>query len=560
MVDQMRPPMWMNSSQLATLQTVLPNIMGLIQNNSYNFEQFFVSATECTASRAGLLTGLYAPQTAMYANTGEGSGNAPALDPAFPTWGEALPALNPAYQGNVWWFGKWHLSTVESASPLHPYGFQTRTYRGGTLGDPDPYGVVNEGSDGATFNNQVWASDSMIANDFKEWIQGQAPATGQPSSPWCATVSLINPHDICYAPAWFVPPIPPAPTGVTAQQVYFPPPANSQTPPLFYPAQTEPSPWNFENLSQVPNKPSMQYSFLNGLNASFGTVSGNAAWTLYLNQYLWLQYLVDQQVGVVLNALATSPFANNTIVIFLSDHGEYAGSHGLRTKGYAAYDESIRAPFYIQFPGQSASITMNQMFSGVDFFGLMCDLATSGSGQWRLAYPDLANRQSVWSFLYNNSNETRISPSPIGLPYIFHTFDAGGGSGNNHIVCMRTKNIAGTGAKLSFYAEWAPCTTYPDATPLQWEFYNYNPTATYPTGNTGELGNDYSNSNPSAIQTQYMQALGTMPPPATGLIATELNPPLIGTGTDCHPLSQAQATAQQTYFTYAGGSGTCSGV
>ena len=50
MVDQMRPPMWMNSSQLATLQTVLPNIMGVIQNNSYNFEQFFVSATECTAS------------------------------------------------------------------------------------------------------------------------------------------------------------------------------------------------------------------------------------------------------------------------------------------------------------------------------------------------------------------------------------------------------------------------------------------------------------------------------------------------------------------------------
>jgi arylsulfatase A-like enzyme len=555
MVDQMRPPMWMNSSQLASLQTVLPNIMGVIQNNSYNFEQFYVSATQCTASRAGLLTGLYAPQTAMYANTGEGSGNAPALDTAFPTWGDALPALNPAYHAsNVWWFGKWHLSTVESTSPLQDYGFQTRTYPGGTVDDPDPYGVVNEGSDGTNFNNQVWASDLMIANDFAAWLKGQS------ASPWCATVSLINPHDICYAPAWLVPPIPPVPTGVAAQQVYFPPPSNSQTPPLFYPSQTVPSPWNFENLSGVPNKPSMQYSFLTGLNESFGTISGNNAWNLYLNQYLWLQYLVDTEVGVVLSALSASAFSNNTIVIFLSDHGEYGGSHGLRTKGYAAYDESIRAPFYVQFPGQTGSIAMNQMFSGVDFFGLICDLATGGSGQWRLAYPDLANRQSVWSFLYNNSNETRIAPSPIGLPYIFHTFDAAGtGSGNNHIVCMRTKNTAGTGAKLSFYAEWAPCTTYPDATPLQWEFYNYNPTAAYPTtGNTGELGNDYSSSNPTLVQTEYMEALGTMAPPATGLIATELNPPLIGTGTDSKPLSQTQAAAQQLYFSFAGGA--CTGA
>ena len=100
----MRPPMWMNASQSATLsQTVLPNIMGRIQNNSYNFEQFFVAATVCTASRAALLTGLYAPQTAMYI-TGFGS-TLPALNPAFPTWGEALPAAQPGLPGKclvVW--------------------------------------------------------------------------------------------------------------------------------------------------------------------------------------------------------------------------------------------------------------------------------------------------------------------------------------------------------------------------------------------------------------------------------------------------------------------------
>ena len=146
-----------------------------------------------------------------------------------------------------------------------------------------------------------------------------------------------------------------------------------------------------------------------------GTVTN---WALFLNQYFWLQNFVDQQVGLVLNALASSPFANNTIIVFLSDHGEYAGSHGLHDKGYAVYDESIRVPFYVQFPGQTGSIPMNQMCSGVDFFGFMCDLVTGGSGQWRLAYPDLANRQSIWSFLYNNSAETRVAPAPIGIPYV----------------------------------------------------------------------------------------------------------------------------------------------
>jgi arylsulfatase A-like enzyme len=553
MVDQMRSPVWLNASQSAALsQAVLPNIMGRIQSNSYNFEQFFVSATACTASRSALLTGLYAPQTAMYVNTGEGSGGAPVLNPAFPTWGEALTTLNPAYDGNVWWFGKWHLSGQLNASPLLPYGFNTRTYPGGSPPyNPDPFGTTNEGADGGPFKGQVWASDAMIANDFIGWLQGQAPATGQPSSPWCATVSLINPHDIGFAPAWLQnSPFPP--TGVPQQGVYFPPPNGS--PPSFY--TSTPSPWNYENLAQVPNKPGMQLAWTNGLNQTDGVVTN---WVTFLNQYFWLQNLVDQQVGLVLNALASSPFANDTIVILLSDHGEYAGSHGLHDKGYAVYDESIHVPFYVQFPGQTSSISMNQMCSGVDFFGLICDLATGGSGQWQLAYPDLANRQSMWSFLYNNSTETRVAPSPIGLPYIFHTFDGNKGSGKVHIVCMRTKldlNARAIGAKLAFYSEWAPCTTYPDSTPPDPEFYDYNPQT---TNNTSEMGNDYYSNNATTQNTiaQYTQAMGSLAPSSTGLIVSELNRPLIGTGTDGNPLSQAQAAAQQAYFNYVSGSGSC---
>jgi hypothetical protein len=399
----------------------------------------------------------------------------------------------------------------------------------------------------------VYASDAMIANDFVGWLQGLAPTTGQPSSPWCATVSLINPHDIANAPAWLQSsPFPP--TTVPLQPVFFPPP-NGTAPPFY---KKDPTPWNYEDLPNVAHKPSLQNQFLlQYLDPKYGTVTD---WVLFLNQYFWLQHFVDQQVGVVLDALANSAYAENTVIVFLSDHGEYAGSHGLHDKGRAVYDESIRAPFYVQFPGQIGSIAMNQMCAGVDFFGLICDLATGGSGAWTTTYPDLAQRQSMWSFLYNNTSETRVAPAPVGLPYIFHTFDQEVVSTHNggkcHIVCLRTKqdlNAGQIGAKLAFYWEWAPCTTYPNSTPPDPEFYDYNPQT---TNNTSELGNDYFSAIASVQKTiaLYAQVIGTMVPPATGLIGSELNPPLIGKGTDGNPLSQAQAAAQEAYFHYLNGS------
>jgi len=554
MVDQLRFPAWLSSAQQLALPTLLPNMVGQIQNNSYNFNQYFVAATVCTPSRGTLLTGLYAPQT-MMTQQADGTALDPNLNPAFPTWGEALATLNPAYTGNVWWFGKWHLSAPYAASePLAPYGFNTRKYPSSTTGNP--IGFPNEGSDGGPYGGPVYPSDAEIAGDFIGWLQGQTPTPGLPSSPWCATVSLINPHDIAWAPAWTQnPPFPP--TTVPLAQPYFSPLAPSSNPPMFYPAL--PSPWNYENLSQTQNKPASQYSFLSFLNQNYGTVS---SWLTFLNQYFWLQTLVDVQVGAILNALQTSPFLNNTIIIFTSDHGEYGGSHGIRDKGFAVYDESLHVPFCVQFPGQSGMIPMNQMCSAVDLFGLICDLGTGGSGQWRLAYPDLSNRQSMWSFLSNNSSETRVAPSPVGLPYILHTFDMVNASASpptslqkSHILCMRTKldsNQGAIGAKLAYYSEWANCTNYPNSTPPDVEFYDY-------TANSAETGNDYYSTN-SATQTkleQHMQVLGASGPPGTGIIGNELNRPLVGTGNDGNPLSQAQATALQNYYNYADGTASC---
>jgi len=545
MVDQMRWPVWLNSSQMTLLeQKVLPNIFGKLRKRSYVFQQYYTAATVCTAARGTLLTGLYAPQTALYIGAGDSPGSTPDLNPAFPTWGSALPAMNSAYQGNLWWFGKWHVSNCVGSTPLAPYSFNTRTYPGGAAGNPSPDGSPNEGSNGGVFpgSNVTFASDAEIAGDFIAWLQTEAPT----SAPWCATVSLVNPHDIVSAPGWTVPPVPPP--NLPLKPVYFQPPDFSSLgiPPVY---KTRPAPWNYENLNTVTDKPGVQYAFWKKQNASLGAVSN---WVEFLNQYMWFQGLVDQQIGNVLNALESSPYLHNTIVVFLADHGEFGGSHGLHDKGYAVYEEAIQVPLYVHFPGQNTRIPMNQMCSSVDFFGFLCDLVTKGTGPWRHSYPDLAERQSLWDFIYGNSPETRISPT-LGVPYVFHTCDRGASDPKYHIVCLRTKtdpaNVLQPGAKLGVYSAWGPCTTIPNSTPPDMEFYDYNPAT---SNNTREMGNDISSMNPATIATiaAYEAALGTWGPPATGLIGSELWAPLVGTGTDGNPLSQAQAAAQQAYVNH----------
>lgn len=62
--------------------------------------------------------------------------------------------------------------------------------------------------------------------------------------------------------------------------------------------------------------------------------------------------------------LASRPeIERDTVVVFTSDHGEYAGSHGLRGKGAAIYEESIRVPLYIHDP--AGHLTPNPASAGV---------------------------------------------------------------------------------------------------------------------------------------------------------------------------------------------------
>src|SRR5690606_11039546 len=73
---------------------------------------------------------------------------------------------------------------------------------------------------------------------------------------------------------------------------------------------------------------------------------------------------LDHQLGRILNFLDASGQADDTIVIFTSDHGDMLWSQG-RMKKQQPWEESINIPFLIRWPGHIAPGGVNDTLFGV---------------------------------------------------------------------------------------------------------------------------------------------------------------------------------------------------
>ena len=60
--------------------------------------------------------------------------------------------------------------------------------------------------------------------------------------------------------------------------------------------------------------------------------------------------LIDDEVGRILDALEEACLAENTLVVFTSDHGEMLGDHQLMLKGPFMYDCAVRVPLIMRWP------------------------------------------------------------------------------------------------------------------------------------------------------------------------------------------------------------------
>jgi uncharacterized sulfatase len=66
--------------------------------------------------------------------------------------------------------------------------------------------------------------------------------------------------------------------------------------------------------------------------------------------YYGMISLMDKYIGEILDKLEALGLAENTLVVFTTDHGHFYGHHGLIAKGAFHYEDMIRIPMIARFP------------------------------------------------------------------------------------------------------------------------------------------------------------------------------------------------------------------
>ncbi|MGH6871389.1 MAG: sulfatase-like hydrolase/transferase [Rhizomicrobium sp.] len=97
----------------------------------------------------------------------------------------------------------------------------------------------------------------------------------------------------------------------------------------------------------------------------------------FIQLYAWLHAVVDPHIEAVLTALEESGQAQNTIVVFLTDHGEYAAAHGMMLeKWHTAYQEALHVPVVVRLPKAAAGMRqIDELTSHVDILPTILGLA-----------------------------------------------------------------------------------------------------------------------------------------------------------------------------------------
>ena len=202
------------------------------------------------------------------------------------------------------------VEAYRKADRLNPFGFS---------------GWIGREAHGASKSDCGTVRDGVFAEQVIELFDDLVQASSD--GPWLAVASFVNPHDIAFAGGLY--------------KLLFD----------FEPCD--------DTVPEIPEPPSQGDSFAGrpACQELFQTVwpqmvADQPADLAYRQLYYFLHKVVDQAIGRILDALEASGMADDTIVVFTSDHGDLLGAHGgLQQKWCNAFDEATHVPFVVRGPG-----------------------------------------------------------------------------------------------------------------------------------------------------------------------------------------------------------------
>lgn len=100
--------------------------------------------------------------------------------------------------------------------------------------------------------------------------------------------------------------------------------------------------------------------------------------------------LVDDQVGKVVEALKNNNMEEDTIVVFISDHGELLGHYGMLIKSVdkypMLYDVGIHVPLIIRIPEGRRNNSINEMIELIDIYPTLAESCELEDNPWCQGY------------------------------------------------------------------------------------------------------------------------------------------------------------------------------